>query len=217
MIFRKLNKLLLKVNLKKPTVLLFFLFALISLVLGFGVKNNWGQTLSLSTPQSLADLLYYYDIKTEKEKKALAFLMRQANILKPNETFTELFPKRNNTDALLQDVLKFLQLTQQHFTLRSGTQERWEVKPAQWMEKNPEQIFSAMETLGFTLTIPPISSSFDVICILGARTKAMENRLNYASELLEKNAIDARYLVFLVGERKVTIGVDGSESVVRKS
>jgi len=80
------------------------------------------------------------------------------------------------------------------------------------MEKNQKEVLRILGNLGLTKAVPPTSPTSDVICILGARTSSMVNRLKYAGELYNKNKLQAKYLVLLTGERKVTVGVDGTEA-----
>src|ERR1700722_18858242 len=106
-------------------------------------------------PNSLWEILDYYGFNSPVQKKSLEFLMKKADIIKPTETFTTLFPKRDNVNLLFKDVLNFVELTQQHFTVRSGAQERWEVQPAKWMEKDQPEILNALTNLKLTEAIIP--------------------------------------------------------------
>lgn len=177
-------------------------------ILGYYIKKI--QT-SPPVPQSLSDILYFYDIKTAKQKNALELLMKKANILKTTESLDEAYPKRPNKNELFDDLLKFLQFTQQHFTIRKGNQERWEVNSSDWMKRDQAEILAAIQELGVTKAVTPINSRPDVICVLGARTSTMENRLAYTAELYNKKKLQAKHLVLLVGERNVTVGIDGNE------
>jgi len=85
-----------------------------------------GSSLETS-PSSLSEILDFYGFKTSTQKEALEFLMQKAGILTSTESFNTLFPKRADPNLLFLDLLKFVQLTQQHFTIRTGNQERWEV------------------------------------------------------------------------------------------
>ena len=93
----------------------------------------------VAKPYSLYNYLDYYGFSSNQQKAALEKLMRQASIISPHESFQDKFPSRGNHKELINDILEFVKLTQAHFTIRTGSQERWQVKPTPWMEKNKEK------------------------------------------------------------------------------
>jgi hypothetical protein len=163
---------------------------------------------------SFYDCLDYYGFSSDQQKAALEKLMRQASIILPNESFQDKFPIRNNYEELINDILEFVKLTQAHFTIRTGSQERWEVKPSNWMEKNKEESFQYLTTLGFTETIEPKEKSADAIGILGSTMKSMKNRIKY-TELLFANGLKTKNIILIAGERIVKAEIDGTDEELK--
>ncbi len=159
---------------------------------------------------ALYDILDLYGITTKLQKEALENLMRQAAIISPNQSWQDKFPIRQFYPELVKDILEFVLLIQTHFTIRTGYQERWEIKPAAWMLKNQEANFSYLRTLGFIDSVKPTTTSTDAICILGTTLERITNRLNYAN-LAVTDGIQADKLILLAGERVATLGVDGTK------
>ncbi|HXW53486.1 MAG TPA: hypothetical protein VEL47_05220 [Myxococcota bacterium] len=202
--FRNLNR----------SVLLLAVLVIAVAVVGYLLKKRE------APPTSLSQLLSAYGIDTPERKAALELLMRQSGILQPGASFDDLFPKRSHTDDVFKDLLSFIQLTQERFTVRTGKQERWEVERPPWMDANPEALRSALDQLGMIKEVGPRLRDVDVLVILGARFSTMEERLNYASRLYTKSLIKPTQLVLLAGERRVTVGIDGSaeelEAIAKK-
>lgn len=163
---------------------------------------------------SIAALLPYYGFQTPAQKQALVFLMQQASVLKPDQSLEDRFPSRENQDALLGDILSFVQATQEAFTIRQGKQERWEIEAPAWLKENPTALLSALRTLGMTDAIKPTLDHPDVLCILGSTLGSMTKRLHYAKGLLEDTSLTPKHLVLLAGERHVTLNVDGSPELL---
>ena len=106
------------------------------------------------------------------------------------------------------DILNFVKSTQDKFVNRKNGKERWESTDLIWInEKNRNNIYNNMLTLGFFNKVSPKNSKYDAICILGATIPAMENRLKYAEELVNEG-VHARYIVLLTGERYLKVNVD---------
>ncbi len=160
---------------------------------------------------SLLDVLDYYGFSESQQKQSLEDLMKRSGIIKPTETFMTIFPKRKEFPKLLEDVVRFVELTQQHFTVRTGTQERWEVQPTAWMTKDVEEIRADLEKLNITREVKPTDFNPDVIAVFGATLPGMRARFNYLDKLYTQNDLKFNFLVLLTGERKVTIGIDGTE------
>ena len=160
---------------------------------------------------SLLDVLDYYGFSESQQKQSLEDLMKRSGIIKPTETFMTIFPKRKEFPKLLEDVVRFVELTQQHFTVRTGTQERWEVQPTAWMTKDVEEIRADLEKLNITREVKPTDFNPDVVAVFGATLPGMRARFNYLDKLYTQNDLKFNFLVLLTGERKVTIGIDGTE------
>ncbi len=164
---------------------------------------------------SLYKILDRYGFSTKEQKAALENLMHQASILTPIQSLQDKFQTKHTFDELVYDALEFVKLTQKHFTIRSGHQERWEIKPSNWMTKNQSENLLLLKTLGMTAAIKPKAESTDALCILGAMMKRIEDRIDYAALLLEK-PLKTDNLFLLAGERYVTVNIDGSEEELNK-
>jgi len=163
---------------------------------------------------SFYDCLDYYGFSSDQQKVALEKLMQQASIILPHESLQDKFPPRNNYKELINDILEFVKLTQAHFTIRTGSQERWEVRPANWMEKNKEKSFQYLTILGFTETIKPKENNTDAIGILGSTMKSMKNRIKY-TELLFENGLKTKNIILIAGERTVKVEIDGTNEELK--
>lgn len=176
--------------------------------LAFSVRQN-------NTGVGLEQILHLYGYKTDEQKRALAYFLEQASILKASQNLASRFPKRKTDEALLNDLLELVQLTQKHFTKRTAQQERWEVTPDAWMQTiDKTQAHQALQQLSLTEKITPHNITPDALCILGSSYKTMQKRLSYAHELIE-SGFTPKHLILLGGERKAVIGIDGSEGELR--
>ena len=158
---------------------------------------------------SLWEILDYYGFTQPDQKRALAFLMKESGALKSNETFQEVFPQREDPSLLFKDILHFVSVTQKYFTIRTGTQERWEIQSPPWIKEHRPEILRALRKLGITEAISPSLHRSDVICILGSTFPNMSARLAYTARLFHAGKLKAKHLVLLAGERKATISIDG--------
>ena len=166
-------------------------------------------------PGTVNATLPYYGFKTEQEKRALSYLMTQAGIKNVDNLLNK---KASDSSELAKAILDFVRLTQQNFTVRTGTQERWDVQTSDWMKNVAEQpkILDALKTLKMLDAVMPVFKQRDVICILGARKGTMVIRLGFAGDLYAKGELPANWLVLLAGERYVTsdkngVSIDGSQ------
>lgn len=166
-------------------------------------------------PDSLWGALDHYGFKQVEQKEALEFLMQKSGIIQPQQSFREAFPTRSNQSLLLKDILALVGSTQEKFTIRTGTQERWEVSPTRWMEENREAVLAAITTLGLKEELPPTVQDSNVIVVLGARRSSMAARLDYAASLFNTGRLTAQHLMLLGGERRVTVGMEGSEAELK--
>ena len=152
----------------------------------------------------------FFSSSSNHQKVALEKLLRQASIISQHESFQDKFPPRDNHKELINDIIDFVKLTQANFTVRTGSQERWQVKPMPWMETNKENNFQCLESLGFTEAIKPDEMAADALCILGSTMRSIKNRIKYA-ELLFDNGLKTEHIILLSGERAVKVDVDGTE------
>ncbi len=157
-------------------------------------------------PYSLDKVLDHYGFTTSQQKRALHDLYQKATGM----PWQEAFSSRHTKKALMRDILTFIEKTQEKFIVRKGLQERWEVEALPWMTQNKGEILDDLRTLGFIEEIEPTHKHVDAICILGATWKTMLRQFQYTHCLL-KSGVTAPSLIFLGGERYVTVGVDGTE------
>jgi len=160
---------------------------------------------------TLWNALDHYGYTRLDQKMALDYLLHEAGVIAKDQSFQKRFPQRKDKNEALQDIIEFVQLTQKYFLLRSGTQERWEVPPAEWMKTPKPETTDALKKLGVLEEILPKNKNPDVICILGATLKSMIVRMNFLADLYNTQQIKTKQLVLLAGQRKATIGADGTE------
>ncbi len=160
---------------------------------------------------ALSHILDEYGFVDVEQKQSLQDLFKQASIIPPDKSWEDIFPKRAAQDELLLDLVKIIEETQEKFTIRSGTQERWEVQPLEWMQRNEERLLHNLKVLGFVEAVSPKVKKVDAICILGARKKIMAERIKYVEFLQKTDSLQAKAIILLAGERYVTEGVDGTE------
>lgn len=199
-------------NVFKQRPLVFGLVAT-SLVAG-GSFYAWRQDAYRQQP-NINTALDSYGFKTPTQKEALRFLMQKSGV-KNTDTFFNTSPVTSN--VLSKTILEFVKETQDKFTIRTGVQERWDIKTSAWMQDTAEQpeILEALERLNMIDAVAPTFKERDVICILGGSKILMVSRLDYASDLFVGNKLPSSRLVLLAGERYVTadkngVSIDGSE------
>jgi hypothetical protein len=192
-------------------------FSLVTVLLAVALWAGYygWQKQEASQPSSMYAVLDAYGFKTPQQKQALSYLMTESGITDADK---KLNAKADNKDELLAEIINFVKLTQQHFTIRIGNQERWEVETSAWM-KNPQtqtRTLDALVTLNMINAVAPTLSQSDVICILGSTKNVMISRLDYAATLNREHKLSAKWLVLLAGERYVThdkngVSIDGSK------
>ncbi len=175
----------------------------------------YGYYRTRQNTNTLYQVLDHYGFKTEAQKQALRYLMKQSGI---KNTDILLDQKRNSAEALGESLLELVRKTQDHFSGRTHIQERWDVKTVDWMKDKTQQasVLKALQTVNMVQEIPVSSKHTDIVCILGATNAIMQRRLAYAGELMAQNKLSAKYLLMLAGERYVTPDkngcyVDGTE------
>ena len=184
------------------TKILIALFVTILVGVGFYLTHS-------SKPYSLNQALNDYGFVTPVEKEALHDLCQKASIIPTGKTWNDVFPPRKTEQEVVGDILTLVKETQEKFIIKTGNQERWEVKPLAWMTQDKEKILSDLKTLKIVEEIAPKTQAVDAICILGATRKSMRTRVRYAESLIY-NGLQTQILILLAGERYVTMDVDGS-------
>ena len=194
---------------REALIISMFVIAIVTVVHSY--QNKYRMTKIYSLYNTLND----YGFSTKEQKAILENLMQQASILAPGESIQAKFPNKYNYDDLVVDILEFVKLTQKYFTIRSGNQERWEIKPHEWMMKNKAENFKLLKILGMTLSVGPKFQNVDALCILGGKMSNMQGRIDYVALLLEKG-LKANNLILLSGERYVTVKIDGTQEELNK-
>jgi hypothetical protein len=169
---------------------------------------------------TIYQVLDHYGFKTEEQKQALRYLMKQSGIKKTDILLDQKISSHKEVGELM---LELVRQTQEHFSGRTNNQERWDVKTLDWMKDTTLQanVLKALKTVDMVEEIPLSSKRTDIVCILGATNAIMKMRLAYAGGLIAQNKLTADYLVMLAGERYLTpdkngIYVDGAEQELRQ-
>lgn len=186
--------------LKRTYFLITLLFAATLLI---AYHSYWNPSYSLNMT------LPHYGFTSSTQQRAVQDLFKKAGIIGIDQSWEEVFPIRDNALALAQDLLQMVQVTQQKFTLRQHGQERWEVKPLDWMKKNKTTILQDLRTLGFVEEVSLQTNKADALCILGATRPRMTERVAYAETLIQQG-FQTNRIILLTGERYVTQKVDGA-------
>lgn len=182
---------------------IFFLVILFLLSLIFFLYQN-----SMKKEYSLDIFLKSYGFNTEQQD---AFKNLFEKSTGTNKSWDEIFPNKSSKEELLFDMLNLIELVQKNFVNRTGTQERWENKPPDWINQyNKKEIINNLEILGFINSIEPKETFFDAICILGGTKNTMSQRIDYAESLI-KNGLKTNSIILLAGERYVSEKVDGNK------
>jgi hypothetical protein len=201
------------------------LFLTAATLAGFGTAVSIGAAgfyyyqshRAAATPASVYQLLGHYGYTTEPQKQALLQLIALSGVL-GDQTFYQRFPKRADTTALVSDLLDFVALTQQCLTIRTGTQERWDVATQDWMQQHQATLAHSLSVLGVTEAIvPPTQQIPDLAVVLGARYSTMAQRMGYLNQLIQQGQISPRAIAGLAGERYLTFNppVDGSPEALQ--
>ncbi len=153
----------------------------------------------LPETSSLWEELSSYGFETTEKKVALLSLLKLSGVTDAEELLKS---STNDPNVMFERLINLVEQTQKHFVIRTGTQERWEYDPAEWMQKveDQEEIIRLLATLGVT---GAVNSSFDereAVVVLGARKSTMDLRAEYVSSVLP-----CQHVVLLAGERYVTL------------
>ncbi len=191
--------------LKKP--ILYGFLAGTATLAAYNLANRLNQP-NLSCPKSLWLVLSDYGFKDAQQKQAIEFLLQKSGITDISKLLKH---EEKSSEDVLKNIIEFVELTQKHFTIRTGTQERWDVKESDWMklESDQPQILEALKKLGITNEVLPAFHNRDVICVLGARKSAMKIRLIFAENLYAENKLSSKELALLAGERYITFDKNG--------
>lgn len=192
----------LKNNLFRRKYFFIFLALLISIAIFAKYKCS-------NRKYSLEHVLDYYEFTQQEQKDAIKNLLKQASIIPANNSFTDVFPENRIDPQIIEDILRFVKITQEKFVIRNGNQERWEISVSEWMKHNQKNLYNDLKILGFSDPIKPKINDVDAICILGATRKRMADRLKYTESLI-KNGLKTNAIILLTGERYVTENIDGT-------
>jgi len=164
----------------------------------------------LHSQNSLNNALNVYGFTKPDQKKALNDLFHQAGVILQRRSYSIPSFFEQNQNLLASDILHLVKMTQCTFTIRKGTQERWETRPLEWMLKNKEQILYDLKILGFVRAIKPKIKNPDAVCILGATRKRMATRIGYVEQLIS-HGLSTDHVILLAGERYVSANIDATE------
>lgn len=158
------------------------------------------------------DLVNYLGFVTPEQKHALELVFRRFGASEEEIAYTfnrELHTQEDIFDALLN----LAQMSQEYLARRKG--ERWETAPKDGIEEGDLQLLAAAECLNLFSEVKPSFDHPDAICILGARKAFMDQRMQYAAQLLQ-NGNSTKYLILAGGERKATAKpeIDGSPTYI---
>ncbi|OGB97316.1 hypothetical protein A3F06_00005 [candidate division TM6 bacterium RIFCSPHIGHO2_12_FULL_36_22] len=109
-------------------------------------------------------------------------------------------------DGSLEEIVK---QTQKEW-LRAPDKERQDMD--ELVLKNGKQVLSALKQLGFINQVDPKNTTYDYVLFMGATVPSMKDRLDYLLELWKKG-IRFEHLIFLVGERPLTVKMDGYDAL----
>ena len=99
---------------------------------------------------------------------------------------------------------------------RKPGQERWEMVDLQLSEEKHQEVLDKLSKLNLVKEIKPESRHFEYALVLGATVPRMERRLMHLARLWQEG-IRFNQLIFLVGQRKLTEGVDKVDHLISKS
>ncbi len=171
-------------------------------------------------PTNLDAVMQLYGWEQPQQRQALRFLIKEAGITKDDHIFDEVV---QDEQELASKMLWLVSNTQQQFTKRTGSQERWEVKTSDWMQnpKSQAAILQALNTLDMLSEVTPKTHDPDAVCILGASKGVMQKRFDYADRLYQQKSFKPGKVLCLGGERYVSfntngISVDGTKEELQK-
>ena len=124
-----------------------------------------------------------------------------------DELLTELRVPHDNT---LESMIDTSQIWR-----RKPGQERWELPKLDIPQNKGHRAFYLLEKLGLISPIAPSSTQYDYALLLGATAPGMKRRLDYLAYWWSQG-VRFKHLIFLVGQRPLTPGVDYLDILVRK-
>lgn len=158
--------------------------------------------------KTLCSYLDLYGYTTNEQKSAFANILSLAGI----DVNSLLYNPFNSDHEAVEKIIDLVEQTQSILTRRTGGQERYETTPTSWMSENTGAIFDNLITLGFTRQVDIPKTKTDALCIFGDVKITMQDRLNYAEELINNYGLQTKIIIFLVGDRDVIFegNFDGS-------
>ena len=98
---------------------------------------------------------------------------------------------------------------------RQPGQERWEMPDIKLDFQRQERVMAHLEKLGLVKELRPKSREFEYALLLGATAPRMENRLQQLAKLW-RDGVRFNEIIFLVGQRPLTPGIDQVETLVAR-
>ena len=159
---------------------------------------------------SFNNILNYYGFNSTEQKYALKDLFERAGEKTFYESWNQFFLKNATKDKAARSILNMVRASQNKFSPDRDHKERWELETLEWMTKDKDAIIEDLTILGFVEAIKPWRRNVDAVCIMGASKKAIVKRIEYAFSLIKSGLITSN-IIFLTGERYLSVGVDGTE------
>lgn len=158
---------------------------------------------------SLWEKLDLYGMSMPEQKQSFERLLTRAG-----HKGHEVLNKKHQYADFPAALLQLVKITQEAFTIRSGSKERWQIEPPKWLKQEQEAILYDVRTIGLIDEKKPTLKSSDVLCILGATKTRMAMRIRFAEALIQDHAVHQKVVILLTGERYVTTEkeVDGPMS-----
>lgn len=160
---------------------------------------------------AIFDVLAAYGWSSPEALQHFGALLQRAGIQLDFKNLNQ----KQSTEAVLQWLLTLIQETQLKFWNRQGGKERWQTKVLPWIQADPKGVAEDITALGLTSSVLPKFGPKGTVCILGAAGHRMQARLRFLKQLIQTDQLAPEQIILLSGERKVSVGVDGSENELK--
>ena len=99
---------------------------------------------------------------------------------------------------------------------RKPGQERWEVPEVKLGKSEHDAVLKYLDQLGLVDELTPEAANYEYALVLGATVPRMERRLNHLVSLWKKG-IRFKKIIFLVGQRPLTDGIDKVDTLIART
>lgn len=183
------------------TIFVIFFLCFISLITSFYAKNH-----GIDGVERCKTLWDYYGFCSKKQKKALAFLLKQTGIDEKNSVISG-----SLTQSDLWKIMTLVQKTQCQWVRRTHGKERWDVVKKYDNTEYIQSMLPRLKVLGMVDHYLSDTRTSDAICVLGATGPSMNKRLKFLEYCIKKGLFRRQNILLLSGERPLQSGVDGLE------